>query len=107
MAAGGTLVHTAFAGRPGRERTDSLRGSAASAARRWGRPRERVCSVPLFVATRRNDYRRMLADLLSRVERGDLAPVLPNPVPFADAREAHRAAERPGGGKVILVMPPA
>lgn len=107
LAPGGTLVHTAFTGRRGHERADSLRGSLVSAAHRWSAPRQRICSVPALVATRRNDYRRTLGDLLELVATGALSAPEVEAVPFERIRDAHRAAGRAASGrrKVVVTMP--
>ncbi|MDR6972599.1 zinc-binding dehydrogenase [Leifsonia shinshuensis] len=99
LAADGVLVRTGFAGRAGHERSDALRGAAAAARDR----RERVCSAPLYVATRRNAYRRTLARLLADAADGSLRVAEPLVQPLADIWEAHRAAEAaPAGAKVVL-----
>jgi len=101
LAPGGVLVRTAFAGRPGHERGDALRGSAAAARHRW----ERVCSAPLYVATQRNAYRRVLAELLADAASGDLRTVQPVIHPLAEVWASHRAAESlPPGAKVVLAV---
>ncbi|RDV45404.1 hypothetical protein DOE76_08845 [Leifsonia sp. ku-ls] len=98
---GGILVHTAFTGRPGHERADTVRGSAAAARSRT----DRVCSAPLFVATRRAEYRRVLSGLLASAASGSLRMAEPEPYPLSEVWEAHRAAEasRPGR-KIVLTM---
>ena len=101
LAAGGTLVRTAFAGRPGHERADALRGAAIAARHRW----ERVCSAPLYVATQRNAYRRMLSSLLADASSGSLTIAEPVLHPLTEVWEAHRAAESlPPGRKVVLAV---
>jgi NADPH:quinone reductase-like Zn-dependent oxidoreductase len=101
LAPGGVVVRTAFTGRPGRERSDSLRGGLAAAGHRW----ERVCSAPLYVGTRRNAYRRQLASLLASAAAGELATAEPRVHPFARVWEAHRAAEAAEPGtKVVLAF---
>lgn len=97
----GVIVHTAFAGRTGRERADAIAGAARSARSR----RDRVCSVPLFVATRRNAYRRVLGSLLADAESGELRIPAPEVYPIGRVWEAHRAAEElPPGRKVVLAL---
>lgn len=98
---GGILVHTAFAGRPGHERADTLRGGAAAARSRT----DRVCSAPLFIATRRARYRRTLASLLASADSGSLRTATPVTMPLAEVWEAQRAAETAAPGtKVVLTM---
>lgn len=98
---GGVLVHTAFTGRPGRERADALRGGIAAARSRT----DRVCSAPLHVATRRAAYRRVLQGLLASAASGSLRMAEPVPVPLTEVWEAHRAAEASEPGrKVVLTM---
>ncbi|WP_025155826.1 quinone oxidoreductase family protein [Leifsonia aquatica] len=105
LAPDGVLVHTAFAGRPGHERTDALRGSAAAMRRRQGRPRERVCSVPYAVLTRRPQYRALLGGLLAAIDGGRLHPAEPDVYAFDDLWNAERAAEGVAPGrKVVLAV---
>ncbi|WP_348790045.1 zinc-binding dehydrogenase [Leifsonia sp. NPDC080035] len=99
----GTLVHTAFAGRRGHERGDSLRGSARAAVARH--PRERVCSVPFFVLRHRPAYRRMLSGLLADVAEGRLRSARPQTFALDEVWDAHRAAEgAEPGRKVVLEL---
>ncbi|MGH1549788.1 quinone oxidoreductase family protein [Leifsonia poae] len=101
LAPGGVVVRTAFTGRPGHERADSLRGGLGAAGHRW----ERVCSAPLYVATRRNAYRRMLSGLLAAAASGELTTAEPRIHPFDQLWEAHRAAEAAEPGtKVVLAV---
>jgi len=101
LAPGGTLVRTAFAGRPGHERADAIRGSAIAARHRW----EHVCSAPLYVATRRNAYRRVLSSLLADAAAGTLQTAEPVIHPLTEVWEAHRAAEALApGAKVVLAV---
>ncbi|GIT81464.1 hypothetical protein LLS1_31330 [Leifsonia sp. LS1] len=105
LAPGGTLVRTAFAGREGHERSDSLQGAAEATLRRHGHPRERVCSIPYFVLTRRPHYRALLRGLLSAVDSGRLQPPTPEVHAFDDVWEANRAAEHVAPGrKVVLAI---
>ena len=46
----GTVVRTAWSGRSGHGRMDAALGGFVANIRRYGRPRERLCSVPLVVA---------------------------------------------------------
>ena len=101
LAPHGVVVRTAFTGRPGRERADSLRGGIGAAVHRW----ERVCSAPLYVATRRNAYRRTLSALLAAAASGDLTTAEPRLHPLAKIWDAHRAAEAAEPGtKVVLAV---
>jgi NADPH2:quinone reductase len=104
----GVLVHTAFVGTAGRERRDTAVGGLVASARRWSHPRERVCSVPLFVATQRDAYRAMLTAELERLASGVLSAPEAVTVPFGNVWEAHRLAEHPSPrSKVVLEMPAA
>ncbi|MFF1877016.1 zinc-binding dehydrogenase [Leifsonia sp. NPDC058230] len=108
VAPQGTLVRTAFVGTPGRERRDTAVGGVVSGARRWSHPRERVCSVPLFVATQRDAYRAMLSTGLERIASGELSAPAVETVPFGNVWEAQRLAEHPSPrSKVVLEMPAA
>ncbi|WP_431279289.1 alcohol dehydrogenase catalytic domain-containing protein [Leifsonia poae] len=104
----GTLVHTAFVGTPGRERRDTATGGITSGVRRWSRPRERVCSVPLFVETQRKAYREMLTGELELLASGVLTAPKVVAVPFGEVWDAQRLAEHPEPRtKVVLEMPSA
>lgn len=106
VAADGVVVRTAFAGRPGHERTDAARQSASAVLHRLGHPREVVCAVPFWVRRRRPAYRRLLAALLADAAAGRIRAFEPQVVPFGSVWEAHRIAEqRPTGRTVVLAMP--
>jgi NADPH:quinone reductase-like Zn-dependent oxidoreductase len=101
LAPGGVLVHTAFVGREGRERSDSLRGSAIAARHRD----ERVCSVPAYLMTHRTEYRRTLAGLLADAAVGTLRTAEPEVFAFDEVWAAYRAAdEAVPGRKVVLAI---
>lgn len=103
----GIVVRTAFTGRAGHERADTAVGGFRSSIRRWGHPRERVCSVPLFIATRRAAYRRMLDAGLADLASGALTPPEVELFPFDEVRAADERAEHPvPRRKVVLEMPP-
>lgn len=104
----GTVVRTAWSGRPGRGRVDAALGGPATVARRFASPRERLCSVPLLVGLQPGKYRRMLGDQLSRVVDHQLHAPTTTTVPFAEVVSAHRqlAALDPGH-KLVLEMPRA
>lgn len=105
VAADGVIVHTAFVGRAGTERSDTLRGSAGAMLHWRGHPRERVAAVPFWVLRNRPQYRRMLAGLLADVAEGRLHPFEPEVYPFDTLWEAHRAADaRPAGRTIVLAM---
>jgi NADPH:quinone reductase-like Zn-dependent oxidoreductase len=102
----GTVVRIAFTGRRGHERMDTfVRGFGAN-VRRFGRPRERVASVPLLVATRAARARSMLVDGLERVARGELQGLPVKAVRFDDAPAtiARLAAGSATGHKLVLVL---
>ena len=66
---------------------------------------DRVCSAPLYVATRRPAYRRVLAGLFASVASGSLRTAEPVPFPLTEVWDAHRAAEAAEPGrKVVLTM---
>jgi NADPH2:quinone reductase len=105
LAPDGVLVHTAFAGREGHERADALLGSVEAAGRRRGHPRERICSVPFFVLTRRPQYRALLSGLLADLAEGRLGAAAADVFAFDELWEANRAAERVAPGhKVVLAF---
>jgi NADPH:quinone reductase-like Zn-dependent oxidoreductase len=103
VRAGGRLVRTAFGGAPGRGRTSTAAGSVTSSLRRHARPGERICSVPILVATRRTRYRQALSELFTAVSSGALIPPRPRTTPltrFPDALAAALGAAP--GEKTIL-----
>lgn len=102
LADGGVVVRTGFAGTGATvRRADELRAAALAARRRS----ERICSAPLFVATRRAEYRRILSSLLRDIAAGQLRAAEPVVVPVSDVWEAHRTAEAlPPGQKVVLAL---
>ncbi|QNE37680.1 hypothetical protein F1C12_11540 [Leifsonia shinshuensis] len=105
VAPSGVIVRTAFAGRPGHERDDAVRGSAAAAMRRFGHPREIVCSVPFWVLRKRPEYRRMLRGLFADMAAGRLTVFEPEVMAFDTVWAAHRAADaRPAGRTIVLGM---
>ena len=105
VAPSGVIVRTAFAGRAGHERDDAVRGSATAAMRRFGHPREIVCSVPFWVLRKRPEYRRMLRGLFADMAAGRLTVFEPEVVPFDTVWAAHRAADaRPAGRTIVLGM---
>lgn len=105
-ARSGTVVRTAWSGRPGRGRIDAALGGPATIARRYAHPRERLCSVPMLVALRPAKYRKMLQDDLNRVVDGTLSGPAVTTVPFAEVVDAHRRlATLPPGHKLVLEMP--
>jgi NADPH:quinone reductase len=105
-ARSGTVVRTAWSGRPGRGRIDAALGGPATIARRYAHPRERLCSVPMLVALRPAEYRQMLQDDLNRIVEGSLRGPTVTTVPFAEVVDAHRRlAALPPGHKLVLEMP--
>jgi NADPH:quinone reductase-like Zn-dependent oxidoreductase len=106
VAPAGTVVRIAFTGRRGHERIDTFLGGFGASVRRFGRPRERVASVPLLVATRPTRARSMLTDGLERVARGELRGLPVEAVRFDDAPAAiaRLAAGSAAGHKLVLVL---
>lgn len=105
IAPDGVLIHTAFVGRPGHERGDSLRGGLAAAGRRRSQPREAVVSIPTFVLRRRPRYRRLLAQLLADAAAGRLTAPEPVVVALDDVWDAHREAEALAPGRKVVLAP--
>lgn len=104
-ATDGRIVRIAFTGRPGRERRDTVTRGAVAMARVRARPSERICSIPAYLVTRRDAYRRLLAEQLALVADGRLTPPPVRGVPFAEIASAHRAAEQPAPGeKTVLLL---
>jgi NADPH:quinone reductase-like Zn-dependent oxidoreductase len=102
----GTVVRTAWSGRPGRGRIDAALGGPVTIARWFAHPRERLCSVPMLVALQPTKYRQMLHDDLTRIVDGRLNGPAVTTVPFAEVVDAHRRlAKLPPGHKLVLEMP--
>ncbi|GFG53753.1 hypothetical protein CQY20_23135 [Mycolicibacterium agri] len=103
----GTVVRTAWSGRPGHGRVDAARGGPATLARRFTSPSERLCSVPLLVALQPQRYRQILHDQLHRIAGGQLRAPTVTTAPFDEVIDAHRQlADLPPGHKLVLEMPP-
>lgn len=101
----GRIVRTAFKGVPGRGRRTTAMGATAALLRSFSRPAERVCSVPLTVATRRATYRAALSSVLRGIEEGSLEAPAPLVFPAAEYRSAVAAAQQVAPGyKVILAF---
>jgi NADPH:quinone reductase-like Zn-dependent oxidoreductase len=106
MAPHGTLVRTAWSGRPGHGRQDAAVGGLFANLRRYASPRERVCSVPLLVALQPTKYRQILTDQLNRIAEGTVRGPAVTTVPFTDVVGAHAAiGAQPPGHKLVLQMP--
>ena len=92
VRAGGRVVRTAFGGAPGQGRSSTATGFAASTLRRYARPGERTCSVPILVATGRARYRQALTELFTAVGNGTLVPPRPRIIPLAQYPDALASA---------------
>ncbi|MEN2742745.1 hypothetical protein ABCS02_33640 [Microbacterium sp. X-17] len=103
VAPSGVVVRTAFAGRAGHERDDAVRRSAEAVLRRFGHPREIVCSVPFWVLRKRPEYRRTLTGLLADVTEGRLRAFEPEVIAFDAVWAAHRAADARGVGRTVVL----
>ncbi|HEX7429497.1 MAG TPA: zinc-binding dehydrogenase [Mycobacterium sp.] len=103
----GTVVRTAWSGRTGHGRMDAALGGFAANIRRYARPRERLCSVPLVVALQPGKYRKLLHDQLNGIVDGRLRGPTVTTIPFADVVDAHRGlATLAPGHKLVLEMDP-
>ncbi len=101
----GTVVRTAWSGRPGHGRLDAALGGLAGSVRRYASPRERLCSVPLLVALQPAKYRQILQDQLHRITDSSLRGPTVTTVPFRDVVNAHRELATLGPGhKLVLEM---
>lgn len=101
----GTVVRTAWSGRPGHGRIDAALGGTAALLRRFASPRERLCSVPLLVALQSAKYRRILHDQLDRIVDDRLRGPDVTTLPFADVVDAHtKLATLAPGHKLVLEM---
>jgi hypothetical protein len=97
----------AWSGRSGHGRMDAALGGFAANIRRYARPRERLCSVPLVVALQPGKYRKLLHDQLNRIVDGRLRGPTVTTIPFADVVDAHRGlATLAPGHKLVLEMDP-
>ena len=106
MAPHGTLVRTAWSGRPGHGRRDAAVGGLIANLRRYASPRERVCSVPMLVASQPVKYRQILTEQLNRIADGALGGPSVTEVPFMEVAGAHAdlGTQQPGT-KLVLQMP--
>jgi NADPH:quinone reductase-like Zn-dependent oxidoreductase len=103
---GGTVVRTAWSGRPGHGRVDAALGGTAAVARRFSSPRERLCSVPLLVGLQPAKYRRILRAELDRIVTNDLRGPAVTTMPFSDVVGAHtKLTALEPGQKLVLEMP--
>lgn len=102
---GGRIVRIAFDGKPGHQRRATAAGFLATNLRRYARPRERICSVPMLLATRRDACRRALASALDAVVSARLVAPQAHLFPLSDYPNALAAADRGEPGmKVILTI---
>jgi NADPH2:quinone reductase len=102
----GTLVRTAWSGRPGQGRRDAAIGGLVANLRRYASPRERVCSVPLLIALQPVKYRQILTDQLNLTADGSLRGPSVTTMPFTEVASAHRAiGMQAPGRKLVLEMP--
>jgi NADPH:quinone reductase len=101
----GTVVRTAWSGRPGHGRMDAALGGATALARAFASPRERLCSVPLLVALQPAKYQRILQEELDRVIDNSLRGPIVMTLPFSDVVDAHsRLDTLAAGHKLVLKM---
>jgi NADPH:quinone reductase-like Zn-dependent oxidoreductase len=103
VARSGRIVRTAFGGEPGRAKVSTLIGSMRTAVHRYARPAEVICSVPMYVATRRGAYRRDLAAIFDLAAKGELTPLEPVLHPFDDLPGAFDAAAHVAPGHKVVV----
>jgi NADPH:quinone reductase len=102
----GTVVRTAFAGRAGHELRDTATGSLRTFMRHFASPRERVCSVPAFVAVNPSDYRRLLSSQFERLTNGTLTAPTVDTEELGDVVAAHEKLSTVAAGrKLVLQMP--
>jgi hypothetical protein len=74
-------------------------------AQYFQRPRTRVCSVPLFVATHPRQYRHILSTQFDRIVRGELRAPSIRVIPLSEVSRAHRElAEINPGQKIVLTL---
>jgi len=103
----GTVVRTAWSGRPGHGRSDAALGGLMTNLRRYAHPRERLCSVPMLVALQPAKYRRLLQDQLNLIVEGTLRGPAVRTILFTDVVAAHRGLTTlEPGHKLVLEMSP-
>lgn len=100
----GRIVRLSFVGHPGREKRDTFVGTARTLLRSASRPSERLCSIPILVATQRDRYRTILTEQLALAAAGDITPPRAELVPLKKINDAHRLAERPEPGRKIVLQ---
>lgn len=101
----GKVVRTAFVGRSGRERVDTFLGGGRAVAGYLSHPRERVCSVPVLIATRPGRYRDLLTAQFTRIATGELRAPRVRLVPIHDVARAHRDLDTlKAGEKIVLTL---
>jgi NADPH:quinone reductase len=104
-AHGGTVVHTAFVGRPGHERIDTFLGGGRAVVRYFSHPRDRVCSVPLLISTRPGRYRSLLTAQFDRIVTGELRAPTVRLIPIDDVARAHQDLNTlDAGEKIVLAL---
>ncbi|AOS61878.1 quinone oxidoreductase family protein [Actinoalloteichus hymeniacidonis] len=99
----GRIVRIAFGGSPGTQCAATAAGSLATQLRRYARPDERLCSVPMLLMTRRDRCRRLLAELLAGVAAGRLIAPGPRLFALSDYAGAMAAAEAGDPGEKIVL----
>lgn len=105
VAPGGRIVRTAFGEKPGRQRRATATGFLTATLRRHANPTEKVCSIPMLLATHRVAYRHALAEALDDLAAGGLTAPEPRLLPFDQYRAAVAEAEHASpGAKVILAL---
>jgi NADPH:quinone reductase len=105
VASTGRIVRLSYVAREGKERRDTLLGGARTILHGAGHPAERLCSIPILVATQRARYRTILAGQFELARTGRLTPPTVRLVPFAQLRDAHHLADHlTAGEKIVLQM---
>lgn len=106
VRADGRVVRIAFDGGTRHPRRATAAGFISASLRRYARPSERVCSIPMIVTTRRRAYRGALSTLLDDLVRGSLLPPQVHEYRFNDYASALTAAKHvEPGSKIVLSMP--
>jgi NADPH:quinone reductase len=103
VAAAGRIVRVSFVAHAGREKRDTILGGARTIMHTVSSPAERLCSIPILVATQRQRYRTILGRQLELARAGMLTPPAVKLVPFAQQSHAHQLADRPTAGEKLVL----
>ena len=98
----GRIIRIAFNGANGPSKSATFRGFARTVLLSAGRPRERVCSTPLYVQFATAAYRQDLETVMNLVVAGALRPLTHHVYPAERVQEAF--IDRSARAKLVLVF---